>query len=195
MILRNKDDPNLELVSYETQYDNLQLRKIYLSWLNDLNITKFISPELYTNNKTDIFIEESFKRFTRNDCSAFFIKDSEKNKFIGTIVLQYISSTTRIAWDGIMIGEKDYHGKKISFKTYLILLEYGFSKLNIYKVMSGCNINNIPMKKTLLNLGYKNEGCFRKVDLIDNIFSDHIYFGIFKKEFRKKFDVNIEIIN
>ena len=196
MILKNKDDPNIELVSYKDLYDSKELRVIYLSWLNDLSITKLIASEaLNNNNKTESFIEDSFNRFMSNDCRGFFIKDSLRNKFIGTIKLDQISFTNKIAWDGIMIGDKSYHGKKISIKSYQILLQFAFLELNLYKVMGGCNINNIAMIKTFQKIGYQQEGNFRNVDLIDKNYSGHLYFGIFKDEFNKNNNINLEIIN
>ena len=55
-IIFAKDDPNIELVSYKDLYDSKELRVIYLSWLNDLSITKLIASEaLNNNNKTESF--------------------------------------------------------------------------------------------------------------------------------------------
>ena len=194
MILKNKDDPYIELVSYKDVYDVKELRIIYLRWLNDMDITRLIASEaLYNNDKTESFIEDSFNRFMSSNCRAFFIKDLLKDKYIGTIKLDQISFTSKIAWDGIMIGDKSYHGKKISIRAYQVLLQFAFLELNLYKVMGGCNINNIAMIKTFQKIGYKQEGHYRNVDLIDDNYSDHLYFGIFKNEFNKNNNINLEI--
>ena len=196
MLIRNQNDTELELVLFKDNYNNKELRKIYLDWLNDLSITRLsASSKLYTANKTELFIEDSFKRFMKDDCRAFFIKDALKNKFIGTVKLEHINFSNRLAMDGIMIGDKNYHGKKIAFKTYQILLKYAFTELKLYKIFGGCNVNNIPMIKIFTKIGYKQEGCFRNSDFIDGNYSDHLYFGIFKDEFINKNNINLEIVN
>ena len=67
--------------------------------------------------------------------------------------------------------------------------ELDIDDLNLIYLVNTCllikNENNIPMVKTFKSLGYQLEGRLRKADFIDNKFSDHFCFGIFKEEFFK----------
>ena len=99
--------------------------------------------------------------------------------------LDKISQYNFSAEDGILIGNKKYWGMGLSKKVYKLLLLHAFNDLNLRKIIGGCNENNLPMVKTFQSLGYQLEGRLRKVDFIDDNFSDHFYFGIFKEEFFK----------
>jgi len=129
------------------------------------------------------FIEESFDRFTRLESQGFFIRYLPDHTFVGTAKLDAISKHTRSAWDGIMIGDKRYHGKGLAGQVYSELLNYAFNKLGLNRVNGGCNENNVPMIKTFERLGYSLEGRLRQADYIDGEFSDHLYFGILRKDF------------
>ena len=64
-----------------------------------------------------------------------------------------------------------------------VMLPEGHNADNLRKIIGGCNENNLPMIKTFKSLGYQLEKRQRNVDFIDNQFSDHFYFRIFKEEF------------
>lgn len=143
--------------------------------------------------KSEDFIEESFARFTRENCKGFFIWYVPDSVFIGTTKLDNISLDTRSAWDGIMIGDKRYQRRGLAQKVYRLLLSYAFQVINLNRINGGCNEKNIPMIRTFYRLGYSLEGRLREADLINGDFSDHLYFGILKREFLKTTQIKLEI--
>ena len=194
MILSDKENPEIELIDFSLRKDDITLKSTYLGWLNDLEVIRPIaSPELL-QSKGPEFIEKSYKRFTTSDCKGFFINYVPDEIVVGTAKLDCISQYTRSATDGIMIGEKAYHGKGIAFLVYRLLLAYAFRELELNRVSGGCNEFNIPMIKTFIKLGYSHEGRFRRADLIDGVYSDHLYFGILKEEFFNKHKIKMEIL-
>ena len=174
---------DVELVPYSDVKHDVLLKLNYLSWLNDTNIIRLIASPALLKPKGLEFIEESFDRFTRPESQGFFIRYLPDHTFIGTAKLDAISKHTRSAWDGIMIGDKRYHGKGLAGQVYSELLNYAFNKLGLNRVNGGCNENNVPMIKTFERLGYSLEGRLRQADYIDGEFSDHLYFGILRKDF------------
>ena len=183
-ILSDSSIPEIKLLPFNNKKNDEKLKLQYLSWLNNQNVVKLIGSEALLNeNKKISFIEDSFIRFSQINCRGFFIKYQPKDIFIGTVKLDQISTFTKSAMDGIMIGEPDFWGLGISRKAYTILLKHAFYDLKLNKVYGGCNENNIPMIKTYQKLGYTLEGRFRKSDFIEKTFSDHLYFGILKDEF------------
>ena len=186
--LKHIDD--IELVPFIQKKDDNVLKNKYLEWLNDKEVTKLIgSEQLSKKNLTKQFIEDSFIRFTSNNCLGFFIFYKIDNIFIGTAKLDKISNFTKSAEDGILIGEKNYWGRGISKKVYSILLFYAFHKLNLEKVYGGCNEKNKSMIRTFKSMGYKLEGIMRKSDNIEGKLYDHHYFGILREEFMEKINV------
>ena len=182
-ILNNSIIEDIELVPFSFKQKDTFLKKEYLSWLNDKEVTKLIASQELQKEKDLSFIDESFSRFTSENCKGFFIFYKPDQIFIGTTKLDKISYYSRSAEDGILIGNKKYWGMGLSKKVYQILLFHAFNDLNLRKIMGGCNENNLPMVRTFKSLGYQLEGRLRKVDFIDDQFSDHFYFGIFKEEF------------
>ena len=178
---------DVKLIPFSKKENDSNLKYQYLSWLNNPKVVKLIgSSSLLNTNKDISFVEKSFKRFTQSSCKGFFIKYEPNQIYIGTAKLDQISTYTRSAMDGIMIGELNYWGLGLSKKVYTILLKYAFLELNLHKVYGGCNEKNVAMIKTFLNLGYKQEARMRESDFIDGKFSDHLYFGILQKEFLSK---------
>ena len=144
MIISNENELNIELVWFGVKRSDQSLRDKYRGWLNDPSITNSLaSPALNGTNKGPEFIEESFSRFTQIDCIGFFIKHIQDDVYIGTAKLDNISKYTKSAWDGIMIGDRDYHSKGLASSVYRLLLAYAFSELQLLRINSGCNANNI----------------------------------------------------
>lgn len=188
------NDPDVQLVPFALMRDDHELRVKYLGWLNDLDVVRLIaSPALMSLDKDMSFIDDSFVRFTQPGCRAFFVYYEPDEVFIGTAKLDGISTYTRSAWDGIMIGDQRYRGLGLSIKVYRVLLAYGFLELGLNRVSGGCNERNVPMVQTFNRLGYTLEGRLRQADCIDGELSDHLYFGILREEFlfTNKLDLKI----
>jgi RimJ/RimL family protein N-acetyltransferase len=181
----------VELVPFGDVRNDTSLKSNYLSWLNDDEIVRLIASPALLNPKGPEFIEESFDRFTRPESQGFFIRYIPDNIFIGTAKLDGISEYARSAWDGIMIGDRQYHGRGLASHVYWVLLHYAFNELSLHRVNGGCNENNVAMIKTFEHLGYSLEGRLRQADCIDGEFSDHLYFGILRDEFLSLQENNI----
>lgn len=193
VILFDADCPDVRLVPFASKRGDEALRKVYLGWLNDMDVVRPIaSPALMVPNKGPAFVEDSFVRFTQPTCQVFFIYYAPDKAFVGTAKLDSISAHTRSAWDGIMIGDKRYFGRGLSSKVYRVLLAYGFGPLGLHRVSGGCNEKNVPMVRTFKRLGYTPEGRLRQADCIDGKFSDHLYFGILRNEFFAANAVNLK---
>ena len=176
--------PHVKLVSFDSEQGNKRLKSQYLQWLNNTQNLKLIgSDELMKRSKKIDFVDKSFDRFSKLNSQAFFIYYKKTDLFVGTIKLDTIDWKKGIGVDGILIGEKEYQGKGIASQAYNILLNYGFTKLKLRKIIGGCNEKNIGMIKIFKRLGYTQEGRFRNVDFIDNLWTDHLYFGIMREEF------------
>jgi len=174
---------SVELVSFAVVRDNAALRTAYLGWLNDPEVVRPMASPALLAPKGSEFIEESLARFTRPECQGFFIRLAPDNVFIGTAKLDGISLQTRSAWDGIMIGDRRYHGRGLAPQVYRVLLAHAFETLGLRRVSGGCNEKNIPMVRTFQRVGYTLEGRLRQADCIDGEYSDHLYFGILREEF------------
>lgn len=191
MIVSEKDNKLIELVSYKSVQEDSDLMNQYYSWLEDVQTVRLVGSESLIMPKGREFIDESLKRFTGENVIGFFIRYVPENLFVGTTKLDRISLYHRSAWDGILIGEKKFRGHGIGFHVYRLLLAYAFQVLGLHKINGGCNENNVPMIQTFKKIGYTLEGQLRKNDYIEGQYSDHLYFGILRDEFLRNHKVEL----
>lgn len=183
IVLYDRTAPDIQLVPFAAKRNDEKLRATYLGWLNDHDVVGPIASPSLLEPKGQDFVEQSFVRFTRPDSLGFFIYYVPDNVFIGTTKLDSISSHCRTAWDGIMIGDRRYQGRRLAAAIYRVLLAFGFRELDLNRISGGCNEQNVPMVRTFRRLGYTLEGRLRQADFIEGHFSDHLYFGILRDEF------------
>src|SRR5690554_6348723 len=136
MILQN-DNSDIQLISYAT-INRDEIKEKYLEWLNDYKLVESCGPLTFLYPRAESIIEDSFKRFTRDDSIGFFIYHIKSKTFLGTCKLDKISLTNRSMEIGIMIGEKSARGKGIGKKTYMLLLDYAFNILGFNRVWGTC---------------------------------------------------------
>lgn len=177
---RNKFD--IELHAFCT-VDKNSITNDYLSWVNDIDVVKPIVSSILLGPKGLDFVDESYKRFTAENCRGFFIKDLSDNKFIGTAKIDKIDSYNKSAEIGIMIGDKTKWGKGIATQVYEILMDYAFCELKLHRLWGGTNSLNVAMHKTFLKRGFAQEGTLRKAGLIDGEYSDNYLYGMLDNEY------------
>lgn len=174
---------DVALVSYKDLENDQQLKEKYLQWLNDFDVVApIISPELMKVKDAD-FIEESFRRFTRENSQGFFIKCQPIDDYVGTIKLDKINQNSKSAELGLMIGEKNLWGKQVGTKAAAILMKYAFETLQLHKIWGGTDEYNVAMQKLFLKLGFKQEGRLRQVNYFKDRYSDNLYYGILDDEY------------
>ena len=166
--------------------DHAKSRK-YLKWLQDYEIIKTLNLLSYIEKKvSQKQLEDYFVSLNKDQsCKFFALYEKEKDTFIGTVKVSKIDLKLGIADIGIMIGEKIFWGKGIAQDILQFVCIYCFDKYNLRKLTCGLMSNNIAMRKVFEKLGFRQEGRFRKVDLFEGDYIDHIYMGCFKNEMKR----------
>ena len=172
-------DDSISLVDFKILEINQNLKNLYLSWLKNQNIIKYIfSNELNKGNFDNSFIDKSIKRFSSNTTIGYFIYFEEEKKFIGTCKIDKIDHVKKEAMNGIMIGDETFFDKGIGGKVYDILLSYSKNILNFDYNLSDCSELNIPMIKLLKKKNYFLYKILRKTDNFKGNLYDHHYFKL-----------------
>ena len=178
-IKKISSDKEISLFDFKILKFNIKLRKIYLSWLKDKEIIKYIfSYELENTNLNEYFIEKSIKRFSSKKTIGFFIFLKSKRKFVGTCKLDKIDFLKKTAHIGIMIGEKSLFGNGIGRRIYKILIYYLKNVLKFKKIYSDCSALNIPMIKILKKKKFKLYKKIKCADCFEGKFYDHLYYRL-----------------
>lgn len=159
----------------------------YFEWLRDLDVATGIYRLDYLLPHGEKEIEKYVRGLFASKNDYFFaLHHGESREFIGTVKLGHIDWRTHQGDVGIMIGEKNYWGQGLAKDAVSALCKYAFSTLSMRKLTGGTAANNIGMVKCFRDLGFKDEGNFRKRLLINGEYIDHLHFGLFKEEFREK---------
>lgn len=172
-------DKEISLFNFKILKFNKKLRKIYLSWLKDREIIKYIfSYELENTNLNELFIKKSIKRFSSKKTIGFFIFLKNKRKFVGTCKLDKIDFLKKKAHIGIMIGEKSLFGNGIGKRVYKILISYSKNILKLRYIYSDCSALNIPMIKILKKKKFKLYKKNKCTDSFEGNLYDHLYYRL-----------------
>ena len=156
----------------------------YISWMNDYEVTRYLEsgrgPE--TNASIRNYLER-FKGSTNN--FIFAIVDRESNIHIGNVTLNDIRWVHGTVNTGLLIGRKEFRGKRIAFEAWSLVIEFAFQRLGLNKIIAGTVVDNVASLATLKKLGFKVEGTLRQEFLVDGEYRDNIRLGLFRGDFYK----------
>jgi RimJ/RimL family protein N-acetyltransferase len=154
---------------------------IYLSWLNDPNVNKYLETRWteQTLEKIISFVSEIHK----SDHSILFaIIYCDNNTHIGNIKLGPIHPHYNYADVSYFIGDCNYWGKGIATEAIKLVKDYAFDVLGLHRVQAGLFEENVGSKKALEKAGFILEGRQRKQLRINenDKWQDNLIFGAVK---------------
>lgn len=154
----------------------------YSKWLNDKEVCEGNSHHKYPYTKADCLKYIRHALETKSEL-ILAIVDKVSGVHIGNIALQSIHPIYRTAELAIIIGEKDYWGKGIAKEAAHLLLEHGFTALNLERIGCGTFDGNDGMVKLTKHLHMKEEGRRRNAVFKNGTYLDMLEFGVLKHEF------------
>ena len=114
-----------------------------------------------------------FNTIALNPSTAIFsIVDSQTNKLIGSCSLRNINPNHKNAELQIRIGELDYHSRGFGSEAVNLLVNYGFSCLNLKRIYLHVFCNNLKAIKAYQKCLFNMEGILKKAAYINNDFID-----------------------
>ncbi len=150
-------------------------------WINDREVVQYLQAFL---PKT--FQEEKEWLSRKNDEKNIVLAiETTKGIHIGSLGLHNIDSIHRVVTFGIMIGEKEYWGKRYGTEALMLLLEYAFNTLNLRKVCLDVFAFNNRAKKVYEKCGFKKEGVMKEHHYVNGKYIDVVFMAVFKKDFLK----------
>ena len=154
----------------------------YFQWLNDYDVTRALASGRTPN--TPEAMEKYYLEVTGSSTDVIFaIVEQETDRHIGTVKLGSINWVHRSAEFGIMIGAKDCWNKGYGTETAKLVLDYGFRRLNLHKVVLSGVVENKGAISSYEKAGFKHEGLIKKLLFIDGEYHDKVIMGITRDEF------------
>lgn len=142
------------------------------------NLRDFI-PYPYTEEHAKSFIE-----FCLQDQNLTTFAIEYNSNFVGAIDLVLEKDIYRLSAEiGYWLGEP-YWGKGIATEAVKMIVEYGFTKLNLLRIFTGVIDRNIASKRVLEKAEFKLDCIFEKAIIKNNVICDEYRYSILNKNFK-----------
>jgi ribosomal-protein-alanine N-acetyltransferase len=154
----------------------------YFHWFNDQQVCEFNSHGLFPNsiNRMKHYFESVSNSRT---ALVLAIIHRDTNSHIGNVSLQQIDWLSRAAEFAIIMGERNYWGKGFATEASKMIVEHGFSALNLNRIHCGTSADNKGMRKLAAALMMTQEGVRRQAMYKNGIYKDMIEYGVLRDEF------------
>lgn len=118
------------------QEEELSADAPYFAWLNDLSLDLYTERSYFPNTLEKM--RAYYELGARQDKMLLLgIFDNETNKHIGNITYSDINYLHQRAFIAYMLGDRSFEGKGITTDASLMLMYYGFNKLNFHRIDGG----------------------------------------------------------
>src|SRR5699024_2318683 len=104
-----------------------------------------------------------------------------QGELVGVIGFNRIDTTNKIASIGYWLA-KDFGGKGIMTRAVTAFLTYGFTNLLLNKIEIRVAKENIASRAIPERLDFVQEGIIRAAEKLNNIYVDHVLYGMLKDE-------------
>jgi RimJ/RimL family protein N-acetyltransferase len=158
----------------------------WTEWDNDLEVALPLGGEAFTLYSL-AKMREIVNDVIKDQSKIFSIVDLETDQAIGRCLLSRIDRINRNAMLGIVIGEKDYWGKGYGQEATSLLLDFGFSLLNLNSIMLGTFSFNERALACYRKVGFKEIGRQREARIVGDRKFDVILMDILASEFESPF--------
>lgn len=106
----------------------------------------------------------------------------EGDRHIGNCGLEAIDRDNAVATFGILIGERDCHGKGLGEEATRLLCRFGFDELNLHKIRLDVHAGNARAIRTYERVGFRKEGLLREENFRRGGYIDVIRMGLLRGE-------------
>ncbi|MBI5229460.1 GNAT family N-acetyltransferase [Candidatus Micrarchaeota archaeon] len=157
----------------------------FVEWLNDPEIAIFLESRRRLTMKDELqWLESTHREVKKRKKVLFAIADRRSGQTIGNCELRNINALDKTAELAILIGDKNYWGKGFGSKAIKLLLEFGFSKLNLHRIWLTVHAFNKRARKAYEKAGFRKEGVLREHVLKEGKYFDSILMGLLSREFQ-----------
>ncbi|QCR32376.1 GNAT family N-acetyltransferase [Lysinibacillus sp. SGAir0095] len=139
-------------------------------------VMKYIPEGVMTEEETKKFILENIE--VKTEKYAVILK--EENRLIGHIAFfRYFGEHTyEIGW----VFNPEYYNRGFATEAADTILNYGFRKLKLHRIIATCQPENIPSYRIMEKIGMRREGYFKKCIPHELEWWDEYYYAILAEE-------------
>jgi RimJ/RimL family protein N-acetyltransferase len=154
------------------------------AWKNSPdNYNYFANRDFITDVQQEIWVQSILNN---SNCLYLIIVDNETKTSIGMTLLEDINLKNRNAVWGIYIASLNFRKKIYSVEASLLILNYAFNYLNLYKIYGNtldCNTKGMKFHEFI---GFEKEAIFEKHVFLDGKYSNLIWISLFTEYWPNK---------
>lgn len=162
------------------------LLQTYRRWVNDLQIANtlgLIQDVGYP--MTDEAEAEWFDAVTRDSSNAMFtVYETGSGAPVGNVSLSGLRHPHRSAEFGLVIGERNSHGRGYGTEATRLMLDFGFTMLGLHRVWLQCVAFNQAAIRAYERAGFTEYGRAREVWVRGDQRHDVVLMDILAREFQ-----------
>jgi len=165
----------------------------WAQWLNDTDISLPLGDEYYSTITPDKIRSEiqNYSNYNLN-YYIFSICLVETGEPIGRCIIFLVDYINRSGTLGIFLGNKAHWGKGYAKEALELLLEFGFSIINLHSVSLGVFEFNKRALALYQKLGFNTIGIKRETRLVNGTYHNTVMMDMLASEYKVKhlkFDV------
>lgn len=162
------------------------------NWFNNVEFLRYYDmlPAIPQSRRE---VEKMVKSYQDSQERCIFaIREKETEKIIGIAGFDEIISSNGTATIFIGIGNDSFKGRGLGKETMSLLIDYGFSELNFYRIQLNVISYNEAAIKLYEKLGFIREGTYRKFILRDEKRFDMYLYGMLRTEWEARFKTGLK---
>lgn len=140
-------------------------------------------PYPYAKNNAVKFIRKTHYDAGKKKAFTFGIVLRKENKVIGVITLSRLDYKNKNAELGYWLGKR-YWKQGLMTEAVRLILEFGFSQLNLHRIGSGLFEENVASKRVLEKAGFKHEGKIKQSRFRYRRWHNELRYGILCSEYK-----------
>jgi ribosomal-protein-alanine N-acetyltransferase len=153
----------------------------YFSWLDDLSLDLFGERSDFPNSPARM--EAYYAKACANDGLVLMgIFDNATGRHIGNITLQQLDWVQRRGFIGYLIGDKESTGQGVAPEACLMIMYYGFNKLNLDRIWTTVAADHTASLRVAEKAGFVKEGVLRDHQMRNGQRRDMCVFGALRGE-------------
>jgi len=153
----------------------------YYSWLDDLSLDTFTERSAFPNSEKRM--QAYFRRAQEaSDLILLGIFHNETGTHIGNITFQEISWVRKRAFIGYLLGDKAYTGRGIATEAVMMMMYYGFTKLNFERIHTTVSAKHQASLRVASKSGLRQEGRLREHFFSNGEATDLMLVGALRRE-------------
>lgn len=153
----------------------------YFSWLNDLSLDLYTERSYFPNTQRQMDAYYDHAQ-TYTDALLLGIFDNETDTHIGNVSYSNINQFNRNAFIGYLLGDKNFTGRGIITQAVLMVMYYGFNKLNLERIYGGVSNAHGASYRVCEKVGLLQEGVRRKHLYRNGTWHDQLIVGALRDE-------------